>query len=238
MKVEIWSDVVCPWCSIGKSRFEAAVERFEHGDQVEVVWRSFELDPQAPNHHDGELVDRLAQKYGMTRDQAEAAQARLTAVAAEEGLDFRFDRAQSGNSFDAHRLLHLAAGDGLQNDLKDRLFRAYFTEGEAIGEPETLRRLAIEVGLDPVEVDRVLSGDAFADAVRADEAEAKARGVSGVPFFVVDRRFGVSGAQSADLLLDVLRQAWGDQPPLTVIAAVEAGAGVECDADGCAVPVV
>lgn len=210
MKVEIWSDVVCPWCSIGKSRFEAAVERFEHGDQVEVVWRSFELDPQAAHQHDGDLVDRLAQKYGMTRDQAQAAQARLTAVAAEAGLDFRFDRAQSGNSFDAHRLLHLAAEVGRQNDLKDRFFRAYFTEGEAIGEPETLRRLAVDVGLDLGEVDRVLAGDAFADAVRADEAEAVALGVSGVPFFVVDRRFGVSGAQSADLLLDVLRQAWMD----------------------------
>jgi predicted DsbA family dithiol-disulfide isomerase len=237
VKVEIWSDVVCPWCSIGKRRFEIAVERFEHGDQIEVVWRSFELDPSAPRRHEGDLVDRLAQKYGMSAQQAKDSQAHLTAVAAEEGLDFRFDQAQSGNSFDAHRLLHLAGEHGLQGALKDRLFRAYFTEGEAIGEPETLRRLALEVGLAPNEVDRVLRGDAFTDAVRADEAEAVALGVSGVPFFVVDRRFGVSGAQSSDLLLEVLQQAWVDQRQTNMVANPDADTAVECDADGCAVPV-
>jgi len=235
VKVEIWSDVVCPWCAIGKSRFEAAVERFEHGDQVEVVWRSFELDPTAPHRHEGDLVERLASKYGMSREQAEASQAHLTTMAADEGLDFHFERAQSGNTFDAHRLLHLAGEHGRQGELKDRLFRAYFTEGEPIGDPATLRRLAVEVGLDPAAVDAVLAGDTYAEAVRADEAEASALGVSGVPFFVVDRRFGVSGAQPADLLLDVLQQAWVDQPPLTMVAA-GADAADACDADGCAVP--
>jgi predicted DsbA family dithiol-disulfide isomerase len=213
VKVEIWSDVVCPWCAIGKARFEQAVARFDHGDEIEVVWRSFELDPSAPRRHEGDLVERLASKYGMAREQAEASQVRLTTMAAELGLDFRFDRAQSGNTFDAHRLLQLAGDHGRQGVLKERLLRAYFTEGEPIGEMDTLRRLAVEVGLDPAEVDRVLGGDAFADAVRADEAEATALGVTGVPFFVVDRRFGVSGAQPADLLLDVLEQAWADATP-------------------------
>jgi predicted DsbA family dithiol-disulfide isomerase len=213
VKVEIWSDVVCPWCAIGKARFERAVAEFGHGDEVEVVWRSFELDPTAPRRLEGDLVDRLADKYGMAREQAEASQARLTSMAVEEGLEFRFDRAQTGNTFDAHRLLHLAADHGFQGALKDRLFRAYFTEGEPIGDPDTLRRLAVEVGLEPTEVDRVLAGDAYADAVRADEAEAQALGVTGVPFFVVDRRFGVSGAQSSDLLVDVLTEAWNEAVP-------------------------
>jgi predicted DsbA family dithiol-disulfide isomerase len=229
VQVEIWSDVVCPWCSIGKRRFEHALERFEHRDDVEVVWRSFELDPTAPRRREGELVDHLARKYGMAREQAVASQTHLTATAAEEGLDFHFERAQGGNTFDAHRLLHLAADQGRQGELEERLFEAYFTEGAPIGEVDTLRRLAVDVGLDAAEVDRVLAGDAFADAVRADEKEASDLGVSGVPFFVVDRRYGVSGAQPADVLLEVLERAWTESQPLTMVTSTDAD--VAC-ADG------
>jgi predicted DsbA family dithiol-disulfide isomerase len=233
MKVEIWSDVVCPWCYIGKRRFEAALARFEHRDEVELVWRSFELDPNAPVRRPGDAVARLAAKYGMSRDQALAAQANVTSVAAGGGLAFRLDRSQSGNTFDAHRLLHLAAARGIQDAVKERLLAAYLIEGEAIGEPETLIRLAAEAGLDADDARAVIEGDAYTDAVRADELEASEIGIRGVPFFVVDRKFAVSGAQPADVLVDVLRRAWSKAHPLV---RVETGGGAAaCEGDSCAV---
>ncbi|MGZ4683124.1 MAG: DsbA family oxidoreductase [Acidimicrobiales bacterium] len=210
MKVEIWSDVVCPWCAIGKRRFERALSRFDHADEVEVVLRSFELDPTAPRSRDTDLVGHLAAKYGMSREQAAASQDRLTELAEIEGLEFRFDRARPGNTFDAHRLLHLAAARDLQADVAQALFTAYFRDGQAIGEPEVLARIAVGAGLDPAEVDEVLASDAYAVDVRADEDEAHALGVSGVPFFVIDRRYGVSGAQAPDLLLELLDKAWDE----------------------------
>src|SRR5580704_10071179 len=222
MKVEIFSDVVCPWCAVGKRRFEDALGRFEHADEVDVVWRAYELDPGAPPRRQGDYADRLARKYGMSREQAVAANERLTAVAAVEGLDFRFDRAQPGNTFDAHRLLHYArkVGPGLQDALKERLFVAYFSEGAAIGDRPTLVRLAGEVGLDPDESAAILAGDRYADEVRADESEAHELGVSGVPFFVVDGKFGIPGAQDADSILSVLERAWTKSHPLEIVDAV------------------
>src|SRR6266849_10013097 len=166
MKVEIWSDVVCPWCYIGKRRFEAALARFGHRDNVEVVWRSFELDPGAPARRTGDSAQRLADKYGMSRAQAVASQDRLTQMAAQEGLAFHFENAQSGNTFDAHRLLHLAAERGIQDEVKERLLRAYFSEGEPIGDRETLVRLAAEVGLAADEAETVLASDSYAEDVR------------------------------------------------------------------------
>jgi predicted DsbA family dithiol-disulfide isomerase len=238
MKVEIFSDVVCPWCAIGKRRFEAALGRFEHADDIDVVWRAFELDPDAPARREGDQVERLARKYGMTRQQAEAANDRLTAAAAVEGLDFHFEQAQSGNTFNAHRLLHYAGSvdTGVQDALKERLFVAYFTEGAAIGDPETLVRLATDVGLDPSECSDILAGDRYADAVRVDEREALELGVTGVPFFVVDGKFGIPGAQDADTILDVLRRAWTRSHPLEVVVADgHTGGGVVCEGDSCAV---
>lgn len=234
MKVEIFSDVVCPWCAVGKRRFEAAAARFEHADELEVVWRAYELDPHAPATREGDYAERLARKYGMTREQAVKANESLTALAATEGLNFRFDRARPGNTFDAHRLLHYAreAGTDLQDALKERLFTAYFTEGAAIGETETLLRLAGEVGLDPDECADVLAGDRFAADVRADESEALELGVTGVPFFVVDGKFAIPGAQDADTMLSVLRRAWLKAHPLEM--AVTPGAGA-CEGDSCAV---
>jgi predicted DsbA family dithiol-disulfide isomerase len=232
MKVDIWSDVVCPWCYIGKRRLEAAIARFDHGDDVEVVWHSFELDPHGPRRREGEYLERLARKYGMSRDQALAANTRLTDLAANEGLEFRFDTAKPGNTFDAHRLLHLAHDRGQQDDLKERLFAAYLTEGEAIGEPDVLARLATDAGLDPGEVRAVLDGDKYAEEVRSDEEAANELGISGVPFFVVGGKFAVAGAQQADVLLSALERAWEKSHPLTL---VEGDAGATCEGDSCAI---
>jgi predicted DsbA family dithiol-disulfide isomerase len=210
LAVEIWSDVVCPWCFIGKRRFEAALARFERRDEVRVTWRSFELDPSAPPRGEGSVADALAAKYGMSREQADAMHAQMTELAAAEGLDFRFDRAQRSGTFDAHRLVHLAAVHGLADAMEERLMRAYFTEGEAVGDVETLARLADEVGVPAEEAHAVLGSDRYADAVRDDEALAARLGIRGVPFYVLGRRYGVSGAQPADALLAALRRAWDE----------------------------
>jgi predicted DsbA family dithiol-disulfide isomerase len=238
MQVEIFSDVVCPWCAVGKRRFEAALGRFAHADQVEVVWRAYELDPHAPARREGDYAERLAQKYGTTREQAVAMHDQLTATAAAEGLDFHFERAQAGNTFDAHRLLHFALeqGPAVQNALKERFLVAYFTEGEAIGEADTLVRLAAEVGLDAAECAEILAGDRYADEVRADEREAHEIGVTGVPFFVVDSKFGIPGAQDPDTFLNVLEEAWRRSHPLEMAAVADGSAGTAaCEGDSCVV---
>jgi predicted DsbA family dithiol-disulfide isomerase len=232
MKVEIWSDVVCPWCYVGKRRFETALGAFEHRADVEVHWRSFELDPDAPAIREGDPVQRLADKYGMTRAQALAADATLTDMAAAEGLPFHLDTARGGNTFDAHRLLHLAAEKGMQDAVKERFMRAYFTESEPIGDAETLTRLAVDAGLDETDVKAVLTSGQYATDVIADEQQAAAYGISGVPFFVVDGRYGVSGAQSPDVLLQTLRTAYAEANPLTMVTT--SGDGV-CEGDACAV---
>ena len=239
MQVEIWSDVVCPWCYIGKRRFEAALAAFAHRDEVAVVWRSFELDPTAPPERTGDYASRLARKYGMSEERATATLHHMTDVAAEEGLEFDFARTRAGNTFDAHRVIHLAlerGGPEVQGAVKERLLRAYFSEGEPIGDVDALVRLAADAGLDEAEVKDVLAGDAYADHVRADEAAAEELDVTGVPFFLIDRRFAVSGAQDATVFTRVLERAWEkSRPVIEVIGAEESGAGV-CDDDGsCAV---
>jgi predicted DsbA family dithiol-disulfide isomerase len=206
--VEIWSDIACPWCYVGKRRFEAALAGFEHRDEVRVTWRSFELDPGAPRIREGDGADHLARKYGTSREQALAMHANMTAVAASEGLAFRFDIARGGNTFDAHRLVHLAAGKGMQEQMQERLFRAYLCEGVAVGEPASLEPLAGEIGLPGDEVRDVLLGQRFADEVRDDERQAAELGISAVPFFVLDRALGVSGAHPPELLRKVLSKAW------------------------------
>jgi len=235
MKVEIWSDVVCPWCYVGKRRFESALKSFEHKADVEVRWRSFELDPGAPPVRDGDPVARLAEKYGISRAQAEANNDRLSALATAEGLEYHLDRLRSGNTFDAHRLLHLAADEGVQDAVKERFMLGYFTQTEAIGEHETLVRLAADAGLDEARVREVLASDRYADDVRADEKQAAAYGISGVPFFVVDERYGVSGAQPAEVLLQTMQQAWADANPLTMVSADPADGQATCEGDSCAV---
>lgn len=235
LPIEIWSDVACPWCYVGKRRLEAALALFPQRDQVEVTWHAFELDPSAPRRLDGSLsyVERLARKYRTTNEQAQAMIERMTGVAAADGLDFHFERICPGNTFDAHRVIHLAAQHGRQDAMKERLLRAYLCEGEAIGEPEVLIRLAGQVGLgtadDEALVRSMLAGDELTREVRADEREAQEIGISGVPFFVFGGRFAVSGAQTPDVLTMVLQKTW---------AAVQAGPelveGAACGPDGCA----
>ena len=232
MKIEIFSDVVCPWCAIGKRRFESALGRFAHADEVEVHWRAFELDPSSPAVAEGDTASNLAAKYGMTRDAAVASQERLAALAAQDGLDFHFEKAKHGNTFDAHRLLHYAHEVGVQDALKERLFLAYFTEGEAVGDRATLVRLGAEVGLDEEKSAEVLEGDRYAAEVRADELEPRSLGINGVPFFVVDRHYGISGAQSprSYAILEVLDAAWADTHPLLVTSA---DPETSCEGDSC-----
>jgi predicted DsbA family dithiol-disulfide isomerase len=207
LTVEIWSDVVCPWCYIGKRRFETALQGFEHADEVTVMWRSFELDPEAPKVVEGPYADRLAAQYGMTVERATQLGLEMTERAAAEGLEFHLGRSRSGNTFDAHRLIHLAATSGHQAAAKERLLKAYFTEGRSLFDDESLTALAVEAGLEPGDVRAVLAGDDYAAAVAADIREAQALGANGVPFFVFDRRFGVSGAQPVDVFSQVLARA-------------------------------
>jgi len=232
VKVEIWSDVVCPWCYIGKRHFEEALASFAHADEVEIEWKSYELDPGAPREREGAYVDRLASKYGVGKGEAQAMISRVVNAGAEAGIEFRFDISRPGNTFDAHRLLHLAKKRGVQNELEDRLFASTFTEGRAIGDVDTLVELAGEAGLDVDEAREVLVSDAFADDVRADEQEAAEIGVRGVPFFVFDRKYGVSGAQPAKAFAEVLQRVWREANPIEVLG-VE-GAGI-CDDDSCAI---
>ena len=227
MHVEIWSDIACPWCYVGKRRFEAALAAYEHRDEVRVTWRSFELDPSAPREREHDGATHLAQKYGTTREEALAMQQRMTDAAAGDGLELRFDIARGGNTFDAHRLLHLAAAHGAQDPLKERLMRAYLTEGELIADHAVLARLAIETGLPADEVRDTLATDRFAAEVREDERTAQRIGIHAVPFFVVDRAVGASGAHPPEALLELLRQARAANPPVPVAAVAET-----CDLDG------
>jgi predicted DsbA family dithiol-disulfide isomerase len=208
VEVEIWSDVACPWCYIGKRRFEAALSQFEHAGDVTVTWRSFELDPEAPAERGGDRATRLSQKYGITVERARELEQNVVDTAAAEGLGFRFDLQRSGATFDAHRIIHLARDHGRQDAMKERLLRAYFSEGSLMSDPETLVALAGEVGLDRDEARAVLNGDRYAEEVREDERDATALGLSAVPTFVIDRALGASGAHPPEALLELLREGW------------------------------
>jgi predicted DsbA family dithiol-disulfide isomerase len=206
MDVEIWSDIACPWCYVGKRRFEAALAGFEHRDDVTVRWRSFELDPAAPAARERSGAEHLAEKYGMDVEEARARQRALREMAARDGIDMRFDLTRGGNTFDGHRLLWLAAEHGVQTEMKERLMRAHHTEGELVSDHETLVRLAAEVGVPAAEAREMLASDRFAAEVRDDEETAAAIGIHAVPTFVVDRRLAVAGAQPPEVLLELLRR--------------------------------
>jgi predicted DsbA family dithiol-disulfide isomerase len=231
MRVDIWSDIACPWCYIGKRRFEAALAEFEHRDDIELTWHSFELQPDGTSTPAGGHAAHLAEKYGRTLEQANQMLDDMTATAAKDGLVYRFDIAQGSNTFDAHRLLHFAHERGLQDQLKEALMRAMFTEGRSVADHESLTEIAAEAGLDRSEVSAVLAGNDYAAAVRADEAQARSFGINGVPFFVIDEKYGVSGAQPSELLHQALEQAWNERSPLTVLR----GGGDACEGDNCAV---
>jgi predicted DsbA family dithiol-disulfide isomerase len=231
LHVDVWSDIACPWCYVGKRRLEAALKQFPERDTVHVRWHSFELNPGAPRRSEGpgNYADRLAKKYGMSVQQAEARIQQLTDLARADGISMDFQRIQPGNTFDAHRVVHLAAEQGRQDEMKERFLRGYLCEGEAIGEPEVLVRLAMEIGLDEEQVRAALSSDSYAREVRADQAQAREIGVQGVPFFVLGGRFAVSGAQPVELLLRALQQTQQElaQKPQ------ELAEGAVCGPDGC-----
>lgn len=233
MLVEIWSDVVCPWCYIGKRRFEAALAEFEHADQVEIRWRSFELDPRAPFRRARTMAEHLAAKYGMSVPEAEDRLESLNRLAEKDGLQYDLAKTQGGNTFDAHRLIHLgySRDSATGGSVKEALLKAYFTDLKPISEPDVLVEVGVAAGLDRQDVEQLLESGRFSDEVRADEANAAALGCTGVPFFVFDRAFAVPGAQDTDTFLVTLRRAWGRSHP-AVEALPAAGACVD---DACGI---
>ncbi len=238
-RVEIWSDIACPWCWVGKRNLEAALDSFE-GD-VELHWRSFELDPSAPKESPEGVdnVARLARKYGVPREAAQAMIDRMVEVGASRGLDFRFDRLRPSNTFDAHRLLHWAKTCDLQDSLKEQLFQAYMRDGRRISDHEVLVDLAASVGLDPERAQAILSSDTHGADVREDEAIAGQLGITGVPFFVIGGRYALSGAQPPELLLKGLRRAAAEATEAEQTQAHQAESadrGEACGPEGCALP--
>ena len=208
MQVEIWSDVICPWCYIGKRRFEMALADFAHRESVQVIWRSFELDPKSPPQYPDSLEEMLARKYGVSPQQAAEMNANVTALAGKIGLDYRLTDARPGNTFDAHRLLHFAAARQLSDRATERIMHAYFSESLPVGDRAALARLAPEFGISESDALAMLESDAYADAVRADEARAAKLGITGVPFFVFDEKSAISGAQPVEVFAETLQQAW------------------------------
>ncbi|MFC8658788.1 DsbA family oxidoreductase [Streptomyces parvus] len=236
MRVEIWSDIACPWCYIGKARFEKGLAEFAHRDEVEVVHRSFELDPSRAKGDTALVIDMLAEKYGRSREEAAAMEANVAANAQSEGLGYRTEGRDHGNTFDIHRLLHLAKARGRQDELLTLAYRANFAEERSVFDDEVLVALAEEAGLDADEARAMLADpEAYADDVRTDEREAAELGANAVPFFVLDRRYGISGGQPSEVFVQALEQAWKDRPA-TALTTV-GGDAAACDADGaCELP--
>ncbi|MHA7139902.1 MULTISPECIES: DsbA family oxidoreductase [unclassified Arthrobacter] len=237
MQIEIWSDVKCPWCFVGKRRFETALAGFEHRDQVTVTWKSFQLDPDLPDHYDGTEQQYLAERKGISEDRIREMWDSLSASAAGEGLNFRFEDVVVGNSFTAHRFLHLAKSQGLGDAAKEAILSAHFEQGKDTSDTDFLVELGKEIGLTEHDVRATLGTDRFADDVRHDIAEARTLGISGVPFFVIDRKYGISGAQPADLFAEALTTAWQEANPLTLVnpagSAAASADGEACGPEGC-----
>jgi predicted DsbA family dithiol-disulfide isomerase len=211
MQLEIWSDVMCPFCYMGKRRLEKALLEFPHAGEVETVWRSYQLDPGLQPAPGKSIHEYLAERKGMSRDWSVRMHAQLEKSAAELGLSYNFDAVVVANSFDAHRLAHLARRNGLQEQMQERLFAAYFAEGKDMGDAETLIGLGTGIGLDPAETRAVVTGGQFAEEVRSECREADQLGADGVPFFVIDRRYGFTGARPSELIREVLEKAWSGQ---------------------------
>ncbi len=224
MKIEVWSDYACPFCYIGKERLGTALEQFEHRQDIEVVYKSFELDPQAPREVDHDVHDMLSAKYGMSREQAIQMNRNLARQAEDTGLTFQFDTMKLTNTFDAHRLTQYAAQQGKMDKIAEELFRAYFTDSQHLGDHDTLLDLAERIGLDRQATAKMLEGDDFATQVRTDEDEARQLGITSVPFFVIDRKYAVSGAQSTDTFLQAVQKAWSESSrPLQVLGSEQPG---------------
>ena len=239
MKVEIWSDIACPWCYIGKRRFESALADFPHRDQVEVSWRSYQLDPSLPEHFDGTEVEYLSERKGIDPAQLAGMLAQVTEQAAGVGLAYDYDSLVVANSFSAHRLIHLARAEGgaqAADAAKEALLSAHFEQGKDIGSADVLAGIGAALGLEPERVRAVLAGSEYAEDVQADIAEARALGVNGVPFFVLDRKYGISGAQPPEVFTSALNQAWQEAHPLQMVSTPASGSadGPACGPEGCA----
>ena len=239
LRVDVWSDVACPWCYVGKRRLESALAAFPHAAEVEVVWHAFELDPGAPRTQpEGvSMAARLAKKYGNTVPEAEVMIQHMADTGKADGLDLRFDRIKPGNTFDAHRLIRLGQEHGKQDAVKERLLRAYFTEGEPVGDKAVLAQLGVSAGLDADVVTALLESDLYAEEVREEEAEAATIGIRGVPFFLFNEKYAVSGAQPKEALLAVLEKTWAELRTKNVAGGAQPGAATDdsavCGPDGC-----
>jgi predicted DsbA family dithiol-disulfide isomerase len=218
MVVEIWEDIVCPWCYIGERRFEIGLGGFSHRDEVQVVRRSFELDPSAPAGNKQSVIELLRSKYGLSAEEAERSGQRIAELARGLGLTVRPDRFVA-NTHDAHRLLHLASERGLQAQLAIKLFAAHFSEGKDVSDHDVLVEAAVEAGVGKDEARKVLETDAYEAQVEADQRKARDLGVHGVPYFVVDRRYAVSGAQPPEIFLEVLETAWNEKASIPTAKA-------------------
>lgn len=232
MKIEIWSDVACPFCYIGKRRFETALAEFEHRDEVEVIWKSFQLDPEAQYSPGQTIYDHLAERKGWSPQQAREVSANVIEMARGEGLQYDFDKLVPANTFDAHRFTHLAAQRGLQDKAEEKLFHAYFTEGKNIADPAVLTQLGVEIGLEASAVQQMLDGDAGTNEVQADIAEAQKFGIRGVPFFVFNRQYAVSGAQASAGFLQALQESWAAWEKENPAALAQVANGEVCTPDG------
>jgi len=210
MQIEIWSDVMCPWCYIGKRRFEKALAQFEHKDKIEIEWKSFQLNPSMKTDTSKSINQYLAEIKGWTLDYSRQMHDQVTQLAKAEGLNYDFDKAVVANSFDAHRLMQFAKTNGRGHEIEERLFKAYFEEGKNIADHNTLTELGVDVGLNKEEIKKVLAEGAFADEVKKDVHEANAIGCTGVPFFVLNRKYGISGAQEPETFLKALEKAFGE----------------------------
>lgn len=233
LEIDVWSDIACPWCFIGKRHLEAALAKFPQRDQVQIRWRAFELDPQAPAKVAGSFLDRLAKKYGVSAAEGQKMIDRVVGAGAAAGIAFDYAKLQPGNTFDAHRLLAWAATRSLaaQHALKERFVQAYQCEGAAIGDRDTLVALAADTGLPADEARAVLASERFAAEVRADERLARELGITGVPFFVLAGKLGVSGAQPPEVMAAALAQAWAGVAPSPAASA----GGEACGPDDCAI---
>jgi predicted DsbA family dithiol-disulfide isomerase len=233
LKVQIWSDIMCPFCYIGKRRIEEALQKFEHKEAVDIEWKSYQLDASFIASPEDNMVEHLAEKYRKDNDWAQNMLDNMTQNAKTAGLDFHFEKAILANSFNAHRLLHLAKKYNLANDLEELLFKAYLTEGKNINDLETLSKLGIEVGLDAEEIAQVLNSDTYGSEVQQDQEEANAIGVQGVPFFVLDNKYAISGAQPAAAFLETLEKVWEEGKFETKPTLLNTTDGNSCGIDGC-----
>jgi predicted DsbA family dithiol-disulfide isomerase len=228
MKVEIWSDIVCPFCYIGKRKFENALKDFEQKDEVEIVWRSFQLDPDLVQVPGQSVHQYLAERKSVSLEKGKEMNAYMTNAAKELGLEYNFDKAVINNTMDAHRLLHLAHKHGVQSEAKEKLFASYYTEGKDVGDHETLVAIGEAVGIPAEETRAMLVSDFYKQEVQQDQYTAQQLGAQGVPFFVFNNKYGVSGAQPSDVFAQVLSKVWEEEKP----TVEEELAGGFCTPDG------